>query len=109
MLPVVASWLFAYALTGVLIVVGVRLIWAACDHLPIWSLLAALACVAGLVGYTLWIHNVLAIIGLITVVLAAALIWLLVWVPRVLPSVTDALLHWWHRRLAKYPPAGTRP
>jgi hypothetical protein len=96
MLPVVATWLFAYALTGALIVLGVRLIWVACDHLPVWSLLAVLVCVAGLIGYTLWIRNVLAIIGLITVALAVALIFLLVWVPRVLPSLTDAVVHWWH-------------
>lgn len=109
MFPVVAIWLFAYALTGALIVLGVRLIWVACDHLPIWSLLIALAGVVALVGYTLWVRNVLAIIGLITVILATALIYLLVWVPRVLPSFTDAVLHWWHRSPAKRPPADMRP
>lgn len=108
MLPVVATWLFAYALTGALIVLGVRIIWVACDHLPIWILLVALAGVAGLVGYTLWVRNVLAIIGLITVLLATVLIYLLVWVPRVLPSVTDAVLHWWHRSPIRRPSAGTR-
>jgi hypothetical protein len=109
MIPVVAAWLSAYLLTGALIVLGVRLIWVACDRLPLWSLLLALLGVAGLVGYTLWVHNLLAIIGVLTVGLAAALIWLLVWVPRVLPQVTDTVLRLWHSDHLRRRPAGTRP
>ena len=109
MFPVVAIWLLAYVLTGALIVLGVRLICLACDHLPVWSLLVALLCVAGLVGYTLVIGNILAIIALLTVAMAAALVWLLVWVPRTLPRVTDAAVRLWHGDSVRRHVAGTRP
>ncbi len=91
MLPVVATWLLAYAVTGALIVLGVWLIWVAYERLPVSSQLVTVLGVSALICYTLWVRNILAVVGSLTVILALLLIWLLVWVPRVVPQVTDAV------------------
>ncbi len=91
MLPVVATWLLTYAVTGALIVLGVWLIWVAYERLPVSSQLITVLGVSALIGYTLSVRNILAIVGSLTVILALLLIWLLVWVPRMVPRVTDAV------------------
>jgi hypothetical protein len=108
MFPVVATWLLAYVLTGASIVIGVRLIWLACDHLPLWTLAGAVLCVVGVVVYAGVLGNVLVVIGLLTTTLAAALLTLLVWVPRVLPDVVDTVTGWHRRDAARRRDSRTR-
>jgi hypothetical protein len=108
MFPVVVTWLLAYVLTGASIVIGVRLIWLACDHLPLWTLAAAVLCVVGVLVYAGVLGNVLVVVGLLTTTLAAALLTLLVWVPRVLPGVVDAVTGWHRRGEARRADARTR-
>lgn len=107
MLPVVATWLLAYAVTGALILLGVWLIWMVYERLPFSSQLVTALGVSALIGYTLWVRNILAIVGSLTVILALLLIALLVWVPRVLPRVTDAVSRLLRGDRARRPAART--
>jgi hypothetical protein len=90
-----------YVVLGVLVVIAVRLSHAAFAHMPGWGVILVYLGVAGLCAFMLWIGNVLAIMGAVTVALSITLLIFMRTLPLVVPRVGDALLRPFRRELMK--------